>query len=89
MRSDVMESWVNEPIDNLISTWGPPDQSVTLSDGKQVLTWIKVFRPATTCRQTFITNVEGKIEKWSLTDCPDDERGYENFQSLINPNTKK
>jgi len=83
-----MESWVNEPIDNLITKWGAPDQTTVLSEGKRVFTWKKVFA-GSTCRQTFIVNAEGKIEKWNLADCWDSERGYENFQNLINPKTKK
>ena len=32
-----LNSWVGAPADNLISTWGPPHNSTTLSNGGQVL----------------------------------------------------
>jgi hypothetical protein len=33
----ILQSWIGQPVDNLVSTWGPPQSSFTLSNGGQVL----------------------------------------------------
>jgi len=33
----ILNSWLGQPVDNLVSSWGPPQSSFTLSNGGQVL----------------------------------------------------
>ena len=34
-----MQTWMNSNVSELVTSWGPPDSSVQLPDGKSVYTW--------------------------------------------------
>ena len=40
--STTMRSWVDKPIDEVVSRWGAPTSSMPLDDGGKVLTWVTV-----------------------------------------------
>ncbi len=72
-QSKVMESWMGQPGDRLIQSWGAPDRSEALSDGTRVLTWVSVWadqQGQATCRKSFTLNKGGTVEKWSFSGCP-------------------
>src|SRR4030042_4191147 len=37
----ILRSWTNVHVDNLISSWGPPQNSYPLSDGGQILEYVR------------------------------------------------
>lgn len=71
--SDAPGSWMGRRGSELETRWGPPHDSAELSDGRSVQTWLTDWtdRYGThTCRRTFTINAEGRIERWSFTNCP-------------------
>jgi hypothetical protein len=37
---EVLESWIGADINNLIDSWGPPDQQYRMPNGNMLYTWI-------------------------------------------------
>jgi len=71
--STVMKSWVGKPESDLLSTWGSPDSSRRLDDGRVVHTWTTMWNDqykVHTCRKTFTIATDGTVERWSFSDCP-------------------
>lgn len=81
--SDIAASWVGASADDLITSWGPPQNSQTLSNGSSILayqyrwllngsdstTWDYIPEYAT-CVQRFLVE-NGLITRWySSGDCP-------------------
>ena len=72
-QSRIMASWKGEPIDRAVASWGAPDATVDLGDGRRVLTWRSVSGDrdgVSTCRQSFTVGATGTIEAWSYSGCP-------------------
>ena len=68
----VMKSWVGEPIDNLVSSWGAPDSRIARSDGGAVYTWVTVSGDqygVQQCRQSFTTDSLDIIVGYSFNNC--------------------
>ena len=38
--NEVKEAWQGAPYDEVVTRWGPPARSATLSDGRQTHTWV-------------------------------------------------
>lgn len=68
-----MQSWVGEEESKLLSTAGAPDTAIDTNDGKKVLTWKNMWTDNRgnihTCRRSFTISENGKVEKWSYSDC--------------------
>jgi hypothetical protein len=72
-NSEYSGSWMGRRASELETRWGPPNDSAELNDGRSVRTWITDWtdRYGThTCRRTFTVDTEGRIERWSFTNCP-------------------
>jgi hypothetical protein len=70
--SSVMSSWVGKPESELLSSWGSPDSSRRLDDGRVVHTWTTMWNDqysVHTCRQTFTVSSTGTVERWSHNGC--------------------
>lgn len=68
-----MQSWVGDSFDNLSASWGAPNSIISRKDGGATYTWETISSNKygiQECRQTFITNPEGKILSWSYYGCP-------------------
>jgi hypothetical protein len=72
--SKTMDKWVGAKDSDLISSYGPPERSMTLDDGSRVLVWYKPWTdPAGTpklCEQIFTADRGGIVRKWSTQNCP-------------------
>jgi len=67
-----MESWVGKPESELLSSWGLPDSSRKLDDGRVIHTWKTSWgkrNTLRTCRQTFTISTNGKVEQWAYKGC--------------------
>ena len=68
----IMGGWVGQPISEAIVTWGSPDSTTQLDDGRTVYTWITLWNADTTvhtCRKSFTAGATGIIERYSFSDC--------------------
>ncbi len=74
-RESVMDSWVGSSIDELTEKWGAPSKSFARKDGGYTYTWIE-FNGQSQCSQTFITDINGKIQSWSYNGCSARVRTY-------------
>lgn len=70
----VMNSWVGHDDSDLVSKWGAPARSITLRDGKRVMTWQKLWTDQggtrQVCEQNFTLSPAGTVVDWSTTNCP-------------------
>lgn len=72
-KKSLMEIWHGEPREKLLAAWGDPDQESQLEDGREVLTWLKVWNDqysVRTCKRSFTIDENGKVEDWSYYECP-------------------
>lgn len=72
-RSDVIRGWVGVPESRLLTSWGVPDRTATLSDGGKVDTWLTDWKDKEgmhTCRKSFTVDSEGNVVQQSWFDCP-------------------
>lgn len=70
-HNDIMASWVGSSEEKLISKWGPPKKSYTLSNGNTIIAYESVWGPVSSyhvCSQKF-TIQRGIITKWGIDDC--------------------
>jgi len=70
--SDVMSKWIGVPEARLLASWGAPDRTAALSDGRKVDTWFTDWNDKDgmhTCRKTFTVDLEGKVVHESWFDC--------------------
>jgi hypothetical protein len=70
--SEVMSKWVGVPEARLLASWGAPDRTAALSDGRKVDTWLTDWNDKDgmhTCRKTFTVDSEGKVVHESWFDC--------------------
>lgn len=68
--ADSMRSWIGFPKNQLLESWGVPDRTDKLDNGKQVITWdVRNGYGHIICMQTFTIDASGIIEKFS-TNCP-------------------
>ena len=70
-QKSIMESWLGNDVDSLISAWGAPDRSIELSNGGYTHTWINVYEyyGVRTCKKTFTTDWLGTITTYSYSGC--------------------
>ena len=64
VRSD-QEAWVGHRSEELINSWGEPDEQKSLGSGYDAFTWIG---DDGVCRRTFMAS-DGKITGYSESDC--------------------
>jgi hypothetical protein len=70
--SEVMSKWVGVSEARLLASWGTPDRTAALSDGRKVDTWLTDWNDKDgmhTCRKTFTVDSEGKVVHESWFDC--------------------
>ena len=71
--NDLMQSWVGEPEEKLISKWGPPDNTYRLDNGSKVLSWEHVWGVYVGqrfyCSERFMIDPKGIVSKWGYTHC--------------------
>ena len=70
--SEVMSKWVGVPEARLLASWGAPDRTAALSDGRKVDTWLTDWNDKDgmhTCRKTFTVDSEGTVVHESWFDC--------------------
>jgi len=70
--SEVMSKWVGVPEARLLASWGAPDRTAALSDGRKVDTWLTDWNDKDgmhTCRKTFTVDSKGKVVHESWFDC--------------------
>jgi hypothetical protein len=82
----VMVSWVGQPSEDLIAKWGPPDSSFQFEDGRRVLGWNTAWKDGGemhACRQSFMINLDGTIERWTTDGCPRFRRICPNLQDCF------
>ena len=67
----VMNSWVGARDTELVSKWGAPARSITLSDSSRVVTYVESPR----CERSFTISRAGVVTAWSSSpDCPKEFR---------------
>jgi hypothetical protein len=69
---DAMSKWVGAPEARLLASWGAPDGTAALSDGRKVDTWLTDWNDKDgmhTCRKTFTVDSAGKVVHESWFDC--------------------
>ncbi len=71
-----MERWIGQHQDQLISTWGPPTNTATLTDGRQSLVYVTQgyntefgLRCYGTCRKVFTTDKDGVVKSFNYSGC--------------------
>ena len=71
--NDRMQSWVGASEEQLISSWGPPKNSYTLSSGAKVISWEYVWGVYVGdrfyCNQKFMIDPNGIVTKWGNSNC--------------------
>lgn len=71
--NDRMQSWVGADEEKLISSWGPPKNSYTLSSGAKVISWEYVWGvyigDRFYCNQKFMIDAKGIVTKWGFSNC--------------------
>ena len=70
--SSRMDSWVGHNRDELVKTWGPPNQESALSDGGKSMVYIQYLANqygGRTCRMVFNTDEKGVVKSWSYYGC--------------------
>jgi hypothetical protein len=68
-----MNFWVGKPESELLASWGPPNASRQLDDGRVVHTWRTIWGKrdnVRTCLQTFAISAKKEIESSSYRGCP-------------------
>ncbi len=69
----VMTSWMGGSIDDVTASWGAPDSRIPRQDGGYTYTWTTFSSSeygVNQCRQTFVTDENGRIFSWSYNGCP-------------------
>jgi hypothetical protein len=68
-KKDVMASWVGASEDGLVVSWGPPDNSYTLSSGAKLISyeyiWGVYVGQRFQCVEKFMIE-NGKVTKWGM-----------------------
>ena len=69
-RADMMQSWVGESEERLVSKWGPPTNSYTLSSGGKIISYEYVRgiinNTIYRCTEKFRID-DGTVTKWGLS----------------------
>lgn len=73
----ILESWMNEDINELIDSWGPPDSQYRMPNGVILFTWVSripllsppeggiyMDRDTFSCKTTFSVRENGRIFRW-------------------------
>jgi hypothetical protein len=67
--ADAMRSWLGSSKNDLVESWGVPDRTEKLDNGKQVLTWDgRNGYGQIICIKSFTIGSSGKVERYS-TNC--------------------
>lgn len=69
----VMASWVGSSIDDVTAAWGAPESKMVRADGGATYTWTTIGSNqygVVQCRQTLVTDSQGKVVNWSFAGCP-------------------
>ena len=74
--SGTMKSWIGETETKLLSSWGAPDNALTLSDGSKVYTWKRLWGNGNLGRQTFTISAEGKVISWAYDNMPSLQKAF-------------
>jgi hypothetical protein len=69
----MLQSWVGKSEDALVTKWGPPRSSATLSTGERVMEWVDQSSYTTqsrteaplVCTTRFTVSTKGTITSWS------------------------
>lgn len=67
-----MDSWVGEPANELLGSWGAPDTSVKLNDGSTAMTWKNIWFKngyRHECRRSFTIGPDERVKSWTYQDC--------------------
>ena len=70
--TSLMDAWIGKTESELLSSWGSPDSSRKMDDGRVIHTWKSVWgkrNSVRTCRQTFTISTNGKVERASYKGC--------------------
>ena len=70
--SSYMKSWVGKSETELLSSWGSPDSSRKLDDGRVIHTWRSIWGGRDnvhTCRQIFSISADGVVENSASNGC--------------------
>lgn len=69
-----MESWVGHQDTELVSKWGAPVRTATLTNGSKVMTWEKLWTDQggtrQICEESFTLSPAGVVLTWSANNCP-------------------
>lgn len=72
--SSDMDHWVGKSADEIVSAWGAPTGTASLTNGGRVLTWEREYRTDAGLRAVCIRNVTvaptNTIASWSASGCP-------------------
>ncbi len=76
----VLQSWVGQDINRLLTEWGPPTQEYGMPNGKTMYTWLRIGGTVVTtnhdansststvernwCKTTFVASQAGVLETW-------------------------
>lgn len=77
---NVVKSWMNNDIDSLVSSWGPPSSTYKMSNGNTMYTWLNsggttifpltsnlgtTYHSSTSfCKTTFTADNNGQLVSW-------------------------
>jgi len=62
-----MDSWVGRTADDMVASWGPPQSSYRMSDGRQVLQWSRsgsFYMPGMTTTRPVTTYNSGTVNAY-------------------------
>ena len=72
----ILDSWTGVEISRLIENWGPPADTYTMPDGRELYTWYfdggavampignMAYAVQRYCRTTFTVGQNGMVERW-------------------------
>ena len=63
--------WIGKPESELLASWGQPDNTANLPDGRKILSWDSYYstNQVVPCRQSFTIGVDGKVEDLISSNC--------------------
>jgi hypothetical protein len=69
--SNSSSNWIGKQDSELIAAWGEPDNTITLQDGRKILSWDIYNNPSQVvpCRQSFTISADGKVEDFTTSNC--------------------
>ena len=70
--TSLMNSWIGKSESELLSSWGAPDTSRKMDDGRVIHTWKSLWgkrNNVRTCRKTFTISTAGKVEGAAYNGC--------------------